>query len=81
MLSHLAIIGDARKTPRSRKRYCNYVASAVATARAQCSAFVLDRATVGYFLAAQEIKLPPSKIQNPVVDRLVKVHPSQYESE
>ena len=50
-----------------------HVSSAAAEAKARYSASVLDLATVGCFLADQEMLFGPRKVQKPVVDLLVRV--------
>jgi hypothetical protein len=55
--------------------------SAVALARDLYSASVLDRDTVGCFLALQEIKFGPKYMANPQVDLLSSTFPAQSASE
>ena len=57
------------------------ISSAVVDAIAQYSDSVLDPATVGCFLALQEIQFAPRKIQYPVVDHRVKEDLAQSASE
>ena len=57
------------------------MSSVAAEAIARYSASILDRATVGCFLADQDTQLGPKKVQNHVVDLLVRGQPPQSESE
>ena len=57
------------------------MSSAVVEAMARYSASALDRATVGCFLALQEIHVLPRNVHKPIVERRVEGHPTQSESE
>lgn len=61
--------------------YDNHVNSAVVEERARYSASAVERATIGCFLAFQEMQLDPRKTQNHVVDRRVALQPAQSASE
>ena len=62
-----------------RRRRSQMISEEV-VARARYSASVDERATVGCFLACQEMRLGPRKMQNPVVDHLSVESPAQSKS-
>ena len=67
--------------PISRRMKESQASTAVVDAIARYSASALDQATMGCFLALHEMQLEPKKVQYPVVERLVVVHPAQSASE
>jgi len=81
MLSHHNTREQVTGAPSSKRRAHNHLVSTTALARALYSASVLDRATVFYFLQAQEIRLSPRNTQKPPVERQSSRHPTQSVSE
>ena len=81
MLSHHRTRELEIGIPSSNKRACNHLTSTEALAKALYSAFVLDRATVYYFLQPHEIRLLPRKTPKPPVGCRSSQHPTHSTSE
>lgn len=69
------------KTPISQRKKEIHISSAAVDAMALYSASAVERDTVGYFLALHEMQLDTKKVQNPVVEHLVRGHLAQLMSE
>jgi hypothetical protein len=81
MLSHQRRAPLGQLTRSSFSRDWIHISSTVALAMDLYSASVLERDTVGYFLAHQEIKLDPKKTAKPPVDLRSSEQPAQSASE
>ena len=67
------MVGFVNEIWKSCKSYLIQINSLIVAAKARYSALAEDRATVVCFLAFQEIKDSPKKMQNPVTKRLKSV--------
>jgi hypothetical protein len=81
MLSHHSRAAAGCCIWSSANNFCTHIISAVALARALYSASVLERGTVAYFLAHQEIRFEPRNTANLPVDRRSSTQPTQSTSE